>query len=827
MIRRFLVALTLLAVAFPAFSQICDTSLWSPNGQVNSLLLRDSLLFVAGDYDQVSPVTGRFIRLDSTTAQLAPQFPFISGKVNCMAKDSVGRIYVGGNFSQVGHVALKNLFRMDTLGNVDTTFRPDPNGEIFTLSCDSHRLWVGGDFLTINGFARMRGAAIHVTQLYMYIGPLGDTTISVMAGTDTLTYFNPLAQGPIYSLCVDSMENFVIAGGDFAGIAGFPITYVAKLFAETGQSAPLGNTFWQCTPNLNGAVRALRTRGDLIYMAGDFTALGADQRYGLALIHFGNGTLLTTDSLNQPAYNAGINGPVHDIELLDGKLYIAGRFGIVDGTFRSNIARLDMMLNVDTGWIVDADKEVFDIQAWGNNTLCFGGDFRTVNGDTAYHIALVERDTVAVHNWNAVVDGTVYALMPALNGKLYAGGFFNGANGVLRKNLCAININTKRPNSWKPEIALPVNTLYASPAELFFSGDFNIVNGQPRNRIASFDLATYALTAFNPGVNGLVRTMASDQSKLYIGGNFTNAGGQTRNNIACIDLSNSQATVWNPGCAGTANKIILENQWLYIGGFFSQVGGQPRQNLARVFAATGAIDWNWTCDTDNGVYDMDLFNGNLYFGGWFDHAAGQAREHLGEADTISGALQAFNPGISDYVRCFTRWNDDLFMSGVFTVVSTSYNYSRLANFDIGDNQFDAWSPVPDVMPVTMQASQNWLYIGGEFEQAGYYFHPNLAMVNVNFVTGIPSVYTDPTQLNLWPNPANEFIYVSLPQTGSGNSQYTIQVLDVNGKIVREESSTGSNQSPLTIDISHLAPGMYLLLANEKGVPVSSKKFVKQ
>lgn len=827
MIRRLLVILNLLAGVFSAHSQTGDPNLWSPNGPVNSIVLRDSLLYVGGDFSQVSPVAGRLVRLDSATAGLAPAFPFITGKINCMAKDSLGRIYVGGDFAQVGSYPYRNLFRLDTLGNVDTTFVPDPDGEIFTLSTDSFRLWIGGDFLNINGFNRMRGAAIHVTERQIFVDTQGDSSYILAAAPDTLNYFDPQAQGPIYSLCIDSAGLNVIAGGDFAGIGGFPITYIAKLKPETGQSAGLGNSFWQSSPNANGPVRVVRTYRNRIYLAGDFTAMGLDPRMGLAVIRFDNGMLLTTDSLNQPAYNAGINGPVRDIELIGDKLFIAGHFGIVDGLFRSNIACLDTMLNVQS-WIADADKEVYDIQRWGTNTLCFGGNFHTVNGDTAYYLSLVDRNTAAVQNWNPMFDGNVYAIMPASNGKIYAGGTFNGAAGVLRENLCAINVNTRRPTNWSPKVNAPVQTLYADANTLYVAGDFQQINQQLRNRIAAYDLQTLSLNAFNPGVNGLVRAMVSDQSKLYIGGNFTNAGGQNRNNIAAITIANSQATVWNPGCAGTVNKIILDNDWMYLGGFFSQAGGQPRQNLARIHTSTGVIDWNWNCDTDNGVYDMELYNGYLYFGGWFDHAAGQARNHLGAADTLTGALISFDPGVDNYVRSFARWNDDLFIGGAFATVETVTNYPRLANYDLGDDQFDIWAPMPNAMPETMQASQNWLYIGGGFSNAGFAFHPYLAMLSVNFVTGLnETLHTQNSGINLYPNPTADQVFVSVNGLEPGRV-CDLAITDLTGRIIFSESSvSGTELSHHRIDISTFPSGLYLCTITENGLVIAADKFIRK
>lgn len=822
MIRRLLVSVALLLAGNHLFSQISDTSFWSPNGTVNALLLKDSLLFAGGDFDMVSPVTGRFIRLDSATAAVAPGWPVISGSVYCMAKDHLGRLYVGGSFNTVGAYSWRNLFRLLRNGQVDPSFHPDPSGPVYCIDTDTNFVYFGGDFTMFDGNSRSRGAAIKTGDAY-------DSLQLAYFAYDSILPFDAQANGAIYAIQVLKGGYAVAIGGEFTSSGGSPIPYLELLYASTGNFYPYGNSFWAAQPGINGTVRTIREYHNKLYVGGDFTAFASIPRMGIGVVETYSGYVQTVDLNNQPAYDAAMNGTVRDIEILGDKVYVGGKFGIVDGNFRSNLTCLDTLLHV-LAWNPFADKQVFALQPSLDSSFFYvAGDFHYLGTDSVYYAGAVDTASAAgIHNWNPWFDGAAYTLMPDTLGHVYAGGVFNGAGGVLRHNLCAINVNTGRPVSWKPVVNNVVHCLYNNTTTVFVSGTFSLIDQQSRIGLAAFDLSTFALTAFNPGTDGLVRTMCGDQSRLYVGGNFSVAGGQARANLACIDIAASAATAWNPGCSGTVNKIIADNNWLYVGGFFPLIGGQPRQNLARVSLATGVPDWFWQCDADNGIYTMDLFNGNLYFGGWFTQVAGQGRAHIAAADTLTGALLSFNPMCNNYVHTFARYNDDLFVSGDFDIAGTSLPYKRMAAFDIGNGQYENWAPYPDLMALSMQATAPSLYAGGSFHTIGYNFHPFLAKLSVQYVTAIPG-WNEPVDAQWFclQNPAADMLTVRSHSLLTG-AEIHFSVFDIAGNLIQEGTRTvvpGAAQ--ISVDIRELDRGMYFIrLAGEQG-SVSVLKFQHQ
>ncbi|MBI3511252.1 MAG: T9SS type A sorting domain-containing protein [Bacteroidetes bacterium] len=802
--KRFLVFFFFFIIKISLFAQVSDTALWIPNGPVNSVYLRDSILYVGGNFSQISPVSGHFTANDSVTAATVLPFPMVRGKVNCIAKDSLGRIYVGGNFSEVGIVPWKNLFRLDANGNFDATFRPDPDAEVTSLYVFKDTLYVGGNFTNIEGFPRERGASFHVTDSMQ------------TPGNDSLLAFDPQTDDIIYAFGMDTVTRLMLIGGKFLNVGGQPATYLTKVDPQTGIYILSGPFPWRTT--VDGPVKCIEVEGTFgyAYIAGEFSSFATTQRKGMAVVYLSSGNL-------DLSFNAGLNGIVNDMKFVGSRIYIGGAFTIADGQNRFYLACLTLAMHV-LPWAPVVYNEVFCIQPW-NDAICIGGKFKRVATDTVFFAAIIDSTGAGnVHAWNPMFDAPVNAMMPGRNGKIFCGGDFTGAGGVLRSNLCSINIYTQTPTLWAPTLDAQVHYITANTNSLFITGDFGLVNSQNRARIASFDLSTGNVNAFNPGANGLIRSIALNDSIAFLGGNFTTIAGQARNNIACVTINNSLATAWNPGCTGTVNKLILDNDHLYVAGFFPQIGGQMRDNFARVSTTTALVDWNWICNTDNGIYDMDLYNGKLFLGGWFSQVAGIPRVYFASVDTASGTVLADNPMFDQYTRSFARYNRDLFISGAFSIVGSSNYYPGVCDYDNFTSSFEAWTPMPDAFPVTMAATQDWLFAGGSFSNIGYRYHPNLSMININNITSVNEIEQS-SFMQLFPDPTNGIFTVSTKNISEKISRTGIY--DVTGQEISAENYSGiMNGDHFSFDISSLANGIYFLRIETADGRSFSGKIVK-
>ena len=142
----------------------------SVNGTVRSILLQpDGSLVIAGDFTSVqSMVRNGIARLTSTgtlDATFGNALNGANGPVRAVARQSDGRLLIGGDFTTVNGIARNRMARLHTDGSLDTTFAdgltgPDMAVRAIGVQPDTGVL-VGGDFREVNmvdidGIARLQ-----------------------------------------------------------------------------------------------------------------------------------------------------------------------------------------------------------------------------------------------------------------------------------------------------------------------------------------------------------------------------------------------------------------------------------------------------------------------------------------------------------------------------------------------------------------------------------------------------------------------------------------------------------------------------------------------
>ncbi len=214
-------------------------------------------------------------------------------------------VYAGGNFTQArpaGAAAGTNqtprshLLAYDiTTGNLITSFAPTLNGQVLAVakSPDGSRLYVGGDFTTVNGASRSRIAAFNTTNgqlITTFAPPVGYQVRAIVATSSTvyiggsfagvgsqvrgnLAAFNasngallnwaPTANRQVNALALSADGGKVLAGGAFETVNGTASRGLAKLDASTGALDP-----WPVTISNAGAdsaITSLSVEGDAVY----------------------------------------------------------------------------------------------------------------------------------------------------------------------------------------------------------------------------------------------------------------------------------------------------------------------------------------------------------------------------------------------------------------------------------------------------------------------------------------------------------------------------------------------------------------------------------
>ena len=223
------VLMAIVALAPPAHAALglrdtADAAPWTTNGIVYASALSEDgqTLYIGGKFTQVRPPAGaagqalsvgRVAAIDVDTGA-----PIRTWNPNVTSNDGTapvvrslavrgGRVYVGGQFTTVGGQAHRNLAAVDaTTGAVAGSFAPtvgDSTSTVFALAADSSRLYVGGQFASVNGTGRAnlvalnpstgatdnawRARANRVVRALAF-GPNDDGTLFVVGGFNSISY---------------------------------------------------------------------------------------------------------------------------------------------------------------------------------------------------------------------------------------------------------------------------------------------------------------------------------------------------------------------------------------------------------------------------------------------------------------------------------------------------------------------------------------------------------------------------------------------------------------------------------------------------------------
>lgn len=401
----------------------------------------------------------------------------------------------------------------------------------------------------------------------------------------------------------------------------------------------------------------------------------------------------------------------------------------------------------------------------------------------------------------------------------------------------AANLNC--PYGFINDVAVNGNLLYAV-GEYGYYADLN--PGAGTNSVTSSDLMDgfmieldtasqfqSAVTFEGTGYQAVKTIAISSTGNIHIGGEFENTIFFVQNSNVLTMNSNGNSDVFimnydnsfsltNYFSFGSddkegIHKIKLDNSDdVYVSGYFSDtIDFDPSGNVVEKicnggydayiskFSSNGTFQWNYTYGGlsyyDN-IYDFDFSGNTIYL----------AAECSGQVD--------FDPGAA--VEQFSGMG-----TSVIVKIGTNGVYQHA--MDMGSGNGGGW-----INPRTIFIDNNAeIHVGGMYNYtpsfvsytntqnaptaAGYdgfwvrYSEVNNVGVNENHLQ----------QLNLFPNPANDIIYLN----GISNGNYFIY--NSEGKLIRNSILSNS-----TLHISDLSPGIYVLQIQTKE-NLSTARFIKQ
>ena len=356
-----LLALVVLSLVQPLYSQTADSFSPNPNGMVCALAVQpDGKILLGGFFTgyiggQQQNYIGR------VASDGSPDTSFVTGAdwfVNALVLQPDGAIVVGGGFGSLGGQSRSHLGRLNSNGTVDLSFNPGADGPVECLALQADgKILVGGFFGHLGGQTRTclgrlnsdgsldtafnPGTGWGVTSLL----PQPDGKILVggwfssLAGTNRNylgrlnsdgsldVAFNPGADNFVNCLALQA-DRKILVGGLFTNLAGQVRSHIGRLNAD-------GSLDTAFNPGANDEVYSLVVQADAsILVGGYFTTLGGQTRNYIGRLN-SNGSLDAT-------FNPGAGGSVVSLAIqADGKVFVGGGFSSLAGTNRSEVGRLN------------------------------------------------------------------------------------------------------------------------------------------------------------------------------------------------------------------------------------------------------------------------------------------------------------------------------------------------------------------------------------------------------------------------------------------------------------------------------------------------------
>lgn len=336
---------------------------------------------------------------------------------------------------------------------------------------------------------------------------------------------------------------------------------------------------WSLT--CRGEDRALGHRavvvGDTVYVGGEFD--GASPRNGSKRIDCGNLVGLDRETGEPTAFAPELDGDVRALALSpDARvLYVGGNFTAVGGEARSRIAAFDTSSGDLLPFALPKiDRRVHALAATAAR-LYAGGIMSTVAGSPCSSVVAFDVHTgEQIKSFAPDIDGKVSAVVPAKRG-LWIGGAFSAVSGEKQRGLALLDADTGN--------LIPTRGAGHDVIDMVADDDtLYLAIGGPGGRATALDVKTGKLR-WTISSDGNFQAVAVDEGRfVYLGGHFNSVAGNNdlRRMIRVDKRTGELDTSWQPRMNGkrSVNGLHVDARGLTVVGDFTMCGGEDRGAVA-------------------------------------------------------------------------------------------------------------------------------------------------------------------------------------------------------------------------------------------------------
>lgn len=376
-----------------------------------------------------------------------------------------------------------------TTGALITSFAPSLNAQALAIAAspDGTRIYVGGDFTSVDGNAYYRIAAFSTAtgQIIPSFRPIMGASVRSLAATNSTVY----------------------AGGWFKSANGLTRDYLAALAADNGATLPF-------TANADYNVNALAVTADgsRLIVGGQFANLSGNSAKGLGAVDPTTGAYIPW-AANQKVQDYGINASITSLWATSTSVYGSGYVwtqgtGNLEGVFQANpttgvITGLEDC-HGDTYSVFATSSVMYEV---GHQHYCgnVGGfpqttpwTFHHLNAFSTVSTTLVKSNTEgSYYNWggypalspqdyypdfvNGTYTGQDQATWSVAGNADYvvAGGEFPTVNGIAQQGLTRFAMPSIAPNKVGPQgiPLVPVATASTGRITVSFNATYDNDNG--------------------------------------------------------------------------------------------------------------------------------------------------------------------------------------------------------------------------------------------------------------------------------------------------------------------------------------------------------------